>query len=310
MPTPASRPNWADSDESNKASWTTINVTNVMENGQTGLVNEGNSGYGVANRFEMFSQGEGEALVDNLEFLSNSGANLISNGDFASGTNSWVIGGVLRRSFAESSVGIGGSTALHLVSTGRGDTGPNKIARALSATAATGSPNTGTIRAQVRWLKGDPYVLLRVRGNWMEVSQRLSIPANLGTPGLVNSRRVTNAGPAITEVSHAPVLPAVGQGVVVSARLNDPDGLGAAQLKYRLDPSATYTTVAMTNNNGAVQRGYSWDRPPGRWWLLSWWQPIRLRPRISFPPKRLRANVTCAGGKAWLPAALARIGCG
>jgi hypothetical protein len=243
-------PSWADSDESNKASWTTINVTNVMENGQTGLVNEGNSGYGVANRFEMFSQGEGEALVDNLEFLSNSGANLISNGDFASGTNSWVIGGVLRKSFAESSVGIGGSTALHLVSTGRGDTGPNKIARALAATAATGAPNTGTIRAQVRWLKGDPYVLLRVRGNWMEVSQRLSIPANLGTPGLINSRRVTNAGPAITEVSHAPVLPAVGQGVMVSARLNDPDGVAVAQLKYRLDPSATYTTVAMTNNNG------------------------------------------------------------
>ncbi len=250
---PRLAPNWADSDESAKATWTTINTTSVMENGQTGLVNEGNGSYGVANRFELFLQGEGEALVDNLEFLSNGGANLIVNGDFASGTNNWVISGVLRKSYAENSVGIGGSAALHLMSTGRGDTGANKIARALSATAATGAPNTGTMRAQVRWLKGDPYVLLRMRGNWMEVSQRLNVPTNLGTPGLPNSRLIANAGPAITEVSHAPVLPAAGQPVVVSARVADPDGVALVQLKYRIDPSAIYATLTMTNDLGVYR---------------------------------------------------------
>jgi hypothetical protein len=243
-------PNWADSDESAKSAWTSIDVTDVMENGQTGLVNEGSGSYGGANRLELFLQGDGEALVDNLEFRSNGGANLVANGDFVSGTNGWTIRGVLRTSFAENSVGVGGSTALHLVSTGRGDTGANKIAGALSATAATGAPNTGTIRAQMRWLKGDPYVLLRPRGNWMEVSQRLNVPTNLGTPGLPNSRLVANAGPAITEVSHAPVLPAANQTVIVSARVSDPDGIGVVQLKYRADPSPSYTTVNMTNNNG------------------------------------------------------------
>ena len=178
--------NWADSDESAKAAWTTINATEIAENGQTGLVNEGSGSYGVANRFEMFLQGDGEALVDNLEFLSNGGANLIVNGDFTSGTNSWVVGGVLRRSYPENGVGIGGSMALHLVSAGRGDTGPNKIARALSATAATGAEHRDDA-GLVRWLKGNPYVLLRMRGNWMEVSQR-NVPTNLSTPGLPNSR--------------------------------------------------------------------------------------------------------------------------
>jgi hypothetical protein len=239
--------NWADSDESAKAAWTTINVTDVMENGQA-TVDENSSGLGVANRFELFLQGDGEAVVDNVEFLSNGGANLVANGDFVSGTASWSLGGVLRTSFAEAGVGIGGSTALHLISTGRGDTGANKIARALAATAVTGAPNTGTMRAQVRWLKGDPYVLLRMRGNWMEVSQRLNVPANLGTPGLPNSRLVANAGPAITEVTHSPVLPAVNQAVVVTARANDPDGLGTLTLRYRLDPNATYTTVNMLDN--------------------------------------------------------------
>ncbi|HLP77824.1 MAG TPA: choice-of-anchor X domain-containing protein, partial [Candidatus Paceibacterota bacterium] len=240
--------NWADSDESSKSVWTAIDVTDVMENGQTGIVNEGDTGQATANRFELFLQGEGEAILDDMVFLSNGGANLVANGDFASGTNNWVLGGVLRRSYAENNAGSGGSAALHLVSAGRGDTGPNKISQLLSSTAATGAPNTGTMRAQVRWLKGDPYVLLRMRGNWMEVSQRLNVPTNLGTPGLPNSRLIANAGPAITDVAHAPVLPAAGQSVVVTARAADPDGVGSLTLNFRVDPATTYTSVAMLDN--------------------------------------------------------------
>ena len=246
-------PSWADSDESAKASWTTIDTTAVMENGQTGLVDEGNTGYGVANRIEIFLQGDGESLLDNVEFLSNGGANLAANGDFSGGYSGWTAAGVMRQSVLENGVGIGGSTALRVVSTGRGDTGPNKIVRALTATAATTAPNTGTIRASVRWLKGNPHILIRIRGNWMEVSQRLNIPANLGTPGLANSRLLANAGPAITDVSHAPVLPAANQSVVVSARVTDPDNVTSVQLRYRVDPTATYTTVNMTNDFGVFR---------------------------------------------------------
>ncbi len=82
----------------------------------------------------------------------------------------------------------------------------------------------------------------------MEVSQRLNLPANLGTPGLPNSRRVGNAGPALVEVTHTPVLPAVGQPVRVSARAIDPDGIGSVTLRYRLDPGTTFTPLAMLDN--------------------------------------------------------------
>jgi hypothetical protein len=240
--------NWADSDESAKAAWTSIDITNVMENGQTGNVNEGNTALGVANRFEAFLQGPGEALLDNLEFRNNGGSSLLANGSFDSGTTGWTLGGVLRGSYVQSGVGIGGSQALHLVAADRGDTGPNKAASALTATAATGAPNTGTIRASVRWLKGSPYILLRIRGNWMEVSQRLNVPANCGTPGLPNSRLVSNAGPAVTEVSHSPVLPAVSQAAVVSARAIDPEGIGSLTLRYRIDPATSYATEPMLDN--------------------------------------------------------------
>ncbi|MBI5387135.1 MAG: lamin tail domain-containing protein [Verrucomicrobia bacterium] len=239
---------WADSDESAKAPWTALDVTALLENGQTAdMINQG--GYlGAPTRFEFFLQDAGEAIVDDLQFLNNGGPNLVSNGDFAGGTNGYTLGGVLRRSFVEAGVGAGGSQALHLVATDRGDAGPNKVSTVFTATIVTNPPNTGTIRAQVRWLKGSPYILFRTRGHWMEVSQRLNVPANCGTPGLPNSRLVANAGPVITEVSHAPVLPAAGQAVVVTARVADPDGVGPVTLNYRLDPASAISFVAMTDD--------------------------------------------------------------
>ncbi len=239
---------WADSDESAKAPWTTIDVTNILENGQTAaMINQG-SYLGMPTRFEFFMQDNGEALVDKVEFLNNGGANLVANGDFASGITGFSKFGVLRNSFVESGVGIGATAALHLVSAGRGDMGPNKIAANFTAVIITNAPNTGTIRAQVRWLKGSPNVLLRTRGHWMEVSKRLDLPQNLGTPGLPNSRLVANAGPMIADTMHTPPLPGASQAVVVSARVLDPDGVGAVSLNYRVDPATTYTTVTMTDD--------------------------------------------------------------
>src|SRR6185295_1840425 len=95
--------------------------------------------------------------------------------------------------------------------------------------------NNGTIRAQVRWLKGSPYIMFRTRGHWMEATLRLNLPTALGTPGAPNSRLVANAGPAISETTHAPVLPVAGQPVVVTARVTDPDIVGGVTLRYRLD---------------------------------------------------------------------------
>lgn len=241
--------NWADSDESGKAAWTTIDVTDVLENGMSAAtVDEGTTSYGVANRLEFFMQGAGDALIDNLAFLNNGGSTLIANGDFESGTNGWTFGGVMRQSGITNGAGVGGSKALLMVSADRGDTGPNKVFRALTTTATTGAPNTGTIRASVRWLRGSPWILLRVRGNWMEVSQRLNVPSNCGTPGLPNSSLVSNAGPVITDVTPNPILPAAGQPVVITARVQDPDGITAMTVRYRVDPAMSYTILTLRDN--------------------------------------------------------------
>lgn len=249
--------NWADSDESAKAPWTTFDVTDFLLNGQTDQ-NGGIIGNGAPNRLEFFLQDSGEALVDNLEIRNNNGANLIANTGFENGTNGFFFGGTHRKTFVQAGAGTGGSNALHVVSTGRGDAGPNKVAAPITQLVVnnplqTGTPlatNTATIRAQVRWLKGSPYIMFRVRGHWIEVTRRLDLPTMLGTPGAPNSRLVANAGPAITETIHNPILPAAGQPVVVTARVTDPDGVGAVTLRYRLDApgAATYTNVTMVDD--------------------------------------------------------------
>ncbi len=233
---------WADSDESSKAPWTTIDVTDVLENGLIAPTNE------TADRIELYLQDAGEVLIDDLEFRNNGGGNMLSNGDFSSGTNGWDFEGVVRNSYVENGVGEGGSAAFHLVSVGRGDTASNQAGHFLNGVAAYGGTNTGTIRAKVRWLKGTPYMLIRLRGHWMEASQRLAVPDNCGTPGQANSRLVSNAGPAIYDVIHNPILPSDGEDVVVKARANDPDGISSMTLNYRIDPSTSYSTATMRDD--------------------------------------------------------------
>jgi hypothetical protein len=87
-----------------------------------------------------------------------------------------------------------------------------------------------------------------VRGNWLECAGVMNVPTNLGTPGLPNSRLAANVGPAISEVTHAPVLPAANEAVVVTARVTDVDAITSVVLRYRLDPVTSYSSAAMRDD--------------------------------------------------------------
>ncbi len=106
----------------------------------------------------------------------------------------------------------------------------------------------GDLRFKARWLHGWPEALLRLNGNWLEAAGPLPVPANLGTPGMPNSQYVTNAGPAIYNVTHTPPVPAASQPVVVTAQVHDPNGVQNLTLYYRLDPATTYTAVPMKDD--------------------------------------------------------------
>ncbi|MGZ8921185.1 MAG: lamin tail domain-containing protein, partial [Limisphaerales bacterium] len=229
--------NWRESNETAKGQWSTVVFTGILDNGNGGF---------PANQLQITLQGAGECLVDQVEVLKGGVNYVTANGNFESGTTGWVFQG--NHSGATVNVGgaFEGTRSLHIRAPGRGDTGLNRIRTALNAGLNSG--DTVTIRARVRWLQGWPEILLRLRGNWLECAGAMSVPQNLGTPGQVNSRFAANTPPAIYEVKHSPILPAANQSVTVTARVSDPDAVTALALRFRVDPSATVSTVTMRDD--------------------------------------------------------------
>lgn len=240
---------WADSDETQKAPWTTVSLTDVLWNG---------SGSFGPDHLHINMQGAGECLVDDVEVFKLGGTNLCLNGNFEStlAAQKWELRGNHALSTIDTNgTAYSGSACLHLRAQGDGDTGINAVHRTLQAGLASGVTNT--IQAKIRWLAGWPEALFRLKGNWMALPARMIVPTNLGTPGLPNSRRVSNAPPSIYDVTHSPAIPRFNQPVLVTCRVNDPQGIASVSLRYRIDPSTTLTNVVMTDDgqNGDLVAG-------------------------------------------------------
>jgi hypothetical protein len=229
--------NWADSDETAKAPWATVEATGVLDLG----INP----YGI-NHLEVMLMGAGEALIDDVEVIGPTGANLVANSTFEQDQRSWRVDGTHIRSSWEPLEGFASQHSLRVRASGRGGTDSNNARTELLLDLTPGS--YATLRAKVRWLRGTPEVLLRLRGNFLEAAGKMALPGNLGTPGARNSRAAANAGPAITDVRHSPVLPALGQSVRVMARASDPDGIASLKLKYRVDPQIDVVTAEMLDD--------------------------------------------------------------
>jgi hypothetical protein len=247
--------NWADSDETGKSDWTNIEFTGVCDNG---------AGYPM-NNLQIILLDAGECLIDNVEVIGPGGTNRIANSTFENGLTNWVGQGTHEQISLES-LGYQSGKSLHLRATGRGDTGANRLRTPVVPALASG--NIATLRAKVQWLRGQPEILLRLHGNYLEAAGRMSVPANLGTPGARNSRAVGQAGPAIYDLTHTPVLPAANQSVVIAARVSAPNGLDQLWLNYRIDPATNYNAVVMlddgTGGDGVAGDGIYSATIPGK----------------------------------------------
>ena len=229
--------NWADSDESRKAEWTTVEVTGTLAHGNTTA--EANPPADV----QFFLLGEGEVLVDAVEVIPDGGSDLVTNGGFESGTSGWDFDGSHRDSRVEAGDAFADSNALRLVANRRGDPLANRVRAQLAASIPTGT--VATLRARVRWLKGHPEFDLRLKGGWLEGAQTLIVPTNIGTPGASNSRAEASVPPDLSGVVHRPVLPIADLPVRVFAAVADPDGVAGVTLNYRIDPATSFTSVPM-----------------------------------------------------------------
>jgi len=227
---------WADSDETAKAPWTIISATGTIDLGST-----------TADQLQILLMGPGECLLDNVEVLTPTGDNLIANSTFENGAAGWTAEGTMAGSGWEPGEGYQSARSYHIRAVDRGDNQINRIRTPLTSALAPGTTNV-TIRAAVRWLKGHPQILLRLRGNWLECAGDMIPTPQPGTPARPNSRLESSPPLAIGQVRHLPVLPAPGEPIRITARVEDLQGPPNVRLYYRLDPGTTVGTVPMRDD--------------------------------------------------------------
>lgn len=226
---------WADSDESAKGAWTTVELTDTPAHGNTATA------LNPAPRAQLFLLNAGRCEVDDVEVRVNGGANLISNSAFATSLSGWTAEGTHFGS-------VWKNGALHLAADGQGDGNPNRLRTALSTAVPTTAGTSVLLRARARWQAGHPEFCLRLQGGSVETVARLPIPRSLGTPGAPNSRSAASVPPRIREVRHFPQLPAAGAPFRVFARVDDPDGISSVRCAWRVDPATTWTETDMRDD--------------------------------------------------------------
>jgi len=233
---------WADSDESDKTVWTQFSFTIDSTDSQYS--------HSTVNVFDMMLLNRGEILLDDLDLLI-SGNERLTNSGFESGPSSWRILGNHVNSFVTTADSHTGSRALHLMASGHGDPGANRIDQSIGSVSA----GTVTFRGWARWLSGCPFLLLRTTRELSPTQPprpayafELDMPLNLGTPGLQNTAYVTNRGPDIVDVRHSPVMPTAGEPIIVTARVTDVDGVQGVTLNYRSEGSSGFINTAMVDD--------------------------------------------------------------
>ncbi len=229
--------NWADSDESQKSSWVLVQNTGVLDNGANYESSIAHAQIGILDA--------GECLVDNVQVIWN-GTNYVPNSNFNSGTANWSFQGSHVRSSVESP-GYTNNYCLHIRDSDKFWPAENSCEVTLTANKMAAG-DIVTLSYMARWIHGEPEPDFRLNGNWLDAPAVLPVPRNLGTPGAPNSKYITNAGPAMYLVSHSPAVPAANSNIVVTMNVNDPDGIRSVILYYRIDPSASYSSVAMNDN--------------------------------------------------------------
>jgi len=233
---------WADSDESGKTAWEQFSFTIGS--------NDYNYKHDQVRIFDVILLNRGEVLLDDLE-LSIVRSNHLTNDGFESGESSWRFLGNHVRSFVTMEDCHSGRRSLHLVATGHGDPGANRINQSIGSLNAS----TVTFRGWARWLRGSRFLLLRTSREQSPVqpprpahSFELTMPPDLGTPGGQNTAFVSNRGPDILEVQHAPVIPLGGEPIVVTARVTDNDGVDQVMLHYRSEGSSAFAAAVMVDD--------------------------------------------------------------
>ncbi|MCH8048456.1 MAG: lamin tail domain-containing protein, partial [Planctomycetes bacterium] len=196
----------------------------------------------------------GEVLIDNVSVIeSPGGANiqLIQNGSFEAdavgGTaGRWRIGGTHNQSRVIDDPDQPGNQVLRLVATGKAHYLSNHAETTLANRARVINGRTYQISYDAKWISGSPQLRSELFHKDAAKTTILSQPARSGTPGARNSTFEANIGPTYEGFTHSPIVPTSSDNVTVSVAATDSDAVAAMTLRYAVNGTGTFRSVAMT----------------------------------------------------------------
>ena len=146
--------------------------------------------------------------------------------------------------------GDGERRVLHLRSDGRGNPRHNNARFEMSEALVPDRDYEVSFRA--RWLRGSPYLLTRTAGQGLARTQRLKMPARIGTPGRRNSADDASPAPVVGTPLHWPLLPRDDEHVRFDVRCSAHASTTSVTLRYRrLHASEWQHTELLDDGQGA-----------------------------------------------------------
>ncbi|MBI4586662.1 MAG: lamin tail domain-containing protein [Planctomycetes bacterium] len=220
---------WAASDESAKSKWQSFTYRGPA------VANVGPTRW---NEFVLGLLDDGEILIDDLSVLENPDANpaqLLQNGAFDKGIESWRLLGTHRLSEVVPDPDDPANPVLHLIATGPTEHMHNHLETTLANNRLIQNGKEYQISFRARWLAGSNQLNTRLYFNRLPRTTLLETPERTGTPGARNSSHQENIGPTYSDFRHAPAAPEVDQETIVSARADDPDGVQSCALWWSVN---------------------------------------------------------------------------
>ncbi|MCA9200419.1 MAG: tandem-95 repeat protein, partial [Planctomycetales bacterium] len=239
---------WAPSDEASKTAWQTITYSG-----------SGRNNLNDPQQYHEFLLGmldAGEVLIDDVTVKVNPGqadeAQLIQNGTFeadilGSSPATWRIIGT-QHGTVVSDPDNPENQVLRLVATGPTEHMHNNAGTTLKdgdTFHRISNSSDYEISFKAKLVSGSAQLNSRLYFNRLPKTTRLDRPENGGTPGLVNSTFVSNAGPTYDGLIHSPIIPDVNQAMTVSVNAFDPQGVQSMTLYYSVN-GGEFASVPMT----------------------------------------------------------------
>jgi hypothetical protein len=215
---------WADSNETNKTTFTHFAFTDVFRQLS---VSGSQTDY---KELHLHLVGDSHVILRNVQLrLNGTGTNIITRGNAMSAdgrsASGWLAQGTHWLSHLENG-------DLHLIADGHGDNRPNRVE--IDATAMQNG-SSYEVSFDARWVAGASRLVVQSWDHSLGGNFALPVPKNLGTPGFRNSRTLLLPGPQVDRLLHSPAVPAPGQVVRVTAVVASPQAFPTVQLFHRPD---------------------------------------------------------------------------